>query len=460
MKHITRGATLAASVLVAGLVLTGCDRGNRDETANRTDSTASDTATTTRTDTTDTTETTDANTTGGATGTNSNMTTSSDTASTDTASTDTTQSDTSSPATTTGTSATTPSSAPENSAGTMADESNTAATATATDMNKKTEVTKRKKTRKAKEKSTRTETPEGGTTGSSTSGVAIVTTPASSGGTTTEPGFDDQAADTTVIDPTIGSSRSGATTPNTGTQPGAINDADASKDAEFDVESDAESDANEDESSLSGSTVSVTDRTSKNRKTDGPATTYSDSSAATAATGAVTETDADRMKDMTNPAKALEPQSKYPDKTGSTSITGVPRSHAQAGSELTVFTDPTVAPLRDKPLYEKVNASAVNLEQYSYEKRAEFKDDMEDRLDGLESRIEMIRIDVAEEPRDSRSIYRDKLNSLAAKHRAVEGRLRNADGVPSTNWESYKIEFRDQIADLERSYESLRTAMQ
>lgn len=172
--------------------------------------------------------------------------------------------------------------------------------------------------------------------------------------------------------------------------------------------------------------------------------------------------EADRIRDLNNPAKDLEPQSRYPDKTGSTSITGVPRSHAQAVVRPTVFTDPSVAPLRsgDMTMEKHQNVSTVNLEQYPFTRRSDFKSDMSSRLDSFESRIDNIRVSVAEEPKDSRAGYRDMVKNLERKHEAAQAHLKHADKIPSAEWDKYKREFRDQVSELERTYDSLQTAMQ
>jgi hypothetical protein len=144
-------------------------------------------------------------------------------------------------------------------------------------------------------------------------------------------------------------------------------------------------------------------------------------------------------------SKAYEPQSKSPDKTGSTSLTGQDRSHAQSMQRKGTFVDPTVEPNRDATAANQ-SVQNLNLAQYPYNKRSQFKAAMDDRLGLIEERLQVIRSDASN---------KDLASSIESKHEAAEKKLNEADKVDQNRWEGYKIEFRDQIADLERSVNSV-----
>ncbi len=147
-------------------------------------------------------------------------------------------------------------------------------------------------------------------------------------------------------------------------------------------------------------------------------------------------------------SKAYEPQSKSPDKTGSTSITGQDRSHAQSMQRKGTFVDPTVEGMTDKTqaAAETQSVQNLNLAQYPYNKRSQFKSAMDDRLGLIEERLGQVRSD------DNNKAM---VSTIEDKHDAAEKKLNEADKVDQARWEGYKIEFRDQVADLERSVNSL-----
>ena len=151
-------------------------------------------------------------------------------------------------------------------------------------------------------------------------------------------------------------------------------------------------------------------------------------------------------------AKFYEPQSTTPDKTGSTSMTGQDRSHAQATQRKGTFVDPTVEPKADLDRAASQSVQAMNLNAYPYSRRDQFKSAMDSRLEMIEGRIDAFKSSSAAQQN------KNMITSLEQKHDVAEDKLKEADKVDQARWEGYKIEFRDQIAELERSIQSLPTA--
>ncbi len=395
MKHTTRRAAWGASVLLAGLALTGCDRNasQREGVQESAGTNATDTTTPT----------------GIPSGTGSDATASSEAAS-----------------------------APGTASTTTETKTGGATAATGVARETKREKTPRANsggTGKAADRKSAATTPMGDD-GARTAPRTTV------GAMTTEPGRQDHSDHAAALEPRpIGVSDSNTAISDPYRQPSATSDVGA-------IDDDSDTEMIDEERAMSGSTTSVVTAPAS------PSARATDPNASAAL-------DAERLKDLYNPAKALEPQSKYPDHTGSTSITGVPRDHAQAGSRTTVFTDPTIAPLRDNPILGvDASVSNLNLTRYPYDQRAAFKGDMADRLESLDARIEMVRNDVSEEPVKKRREYRELVKNIEAKYKAAESRLQDTGKIQNPDWDVYKVEFRDQMADLERSYESLRTVMQ
>lgn len=155
-------------------------------------------------------------------------------------------------------------------------------------------------------------------------------------------------------------------------------------------------------------------------------------------------------------SKFYEPQSKSPDRTGTTSMTGQDRNHAQLtmkpGQPLA---DPTVTGKEDN-MAQTQPIQSLDLGKYSYNNRDQFKGLMETRLSMVNERIGTLR-GANSERRPSN--YKDVLKNIENKHETAQNQLEKIDDVESSKWESYKSSFRDQVAELERSVNTLQTSV-
>jgi hypothetical protein len=160
--------------------------------------------------------------------------------------------------------------------------------------------------------------------------------------------------------------------------------------------------------------------------------------------------DANTIKANTE-ANSYEPQSTMPDKTGSTSLTGQDRSHAQTMNRQGTFTDPTVQGMKDADQAAELSQPAANIDlnKYPYNKRMQFRNAMNDRLGQIEERLGSAR---------RRSNDKAEIKSIEQQRKVAEKNLHQVNKVDQAHWENYKSEFRDQVARLERSVDTLATA--
>lgn len=154
-------------------------------------------------------------------------------------------------------------------------------------------------------------------------------------------------------------------------------------------------------------------------------------------------------------SKYYEPQSKSPDRTGSTSMTGQDRSHAELTQQPGPFADPTVIGKNDD-VARLGPIQSLDLGKYSYRNRDQFKNLMETRLSLVQERIGTLRGKTGSQRPAN---YKDVLNNIENRHENAEQQLGRTNRVEAKNWESFKTNFRDQVSELENSVNSLQTSM-
>jgi hypothetical protein len=163
---------------------------------------------------------------------------------------------------------------------------------------------------------------------------------------------------------------------------------------------------------------------------------------------------ANKPASQNNPDFSTEPHTAPPSHIGDTDVTGVDRTHKSAAKNGTFETaGDAYASQQGMPL------TTLNLSKYPYTKKTTFKTIMSARLSNLDSKIDGLKGRVKDTTTANQSDYTSMLVSLKNKEAMAHQKLIEADRVSSTRWEGYKIEFRDSVADLERSFEQLNTAM-
>lgn len=112
----------------------------------------------------------------------------------------------------------------------------------------------------------------------------------------------------------------------------------------------------------------------------------------------------------------------------------------------------------------------VDVAQYSYEKKDEFKNFMEARIEAVDRAIDRYKdgqsigvVDGSGTTASKPAAGQREKASLAVRQveerkDKLEDRLDDVDDVKQTNWDQFKNQFRNDLVNLERSYQDLLTA--
>ncbi len=100
---------------------------------------------------------------------------------------------------------------------------------------------------------------------------------------------------------------------------------------------------------------------------------------------------------------------------------------------------------------------AVNLARFPYSQKSQFKSEMGQHLHSVDHRIGEIESRLPQIQKSATS--KKSINALEAKRMKAHSQLKGVDHVPAQSWEKYKTDFRDAVADLERSVNQTSTAV-
>lgn len=92
--------------------------------------------------------------------------------------------------------------------------------------------------------------------------------------------------------------------------------------------------------------------------------------------------------------------------------------------------------------------SPLDVSQYDYSKKDDFKSLMSARIEAVDRGIESLK----STPASSR------VQPLEREQEKLAERLKSVDNVPRANWDTFKQSFRDDVAKLEKNYQDVLSA--
>lgn len=107
--------------------------------------------------------------------------------------------------------------------------------------------------------------------------------------------------------------------------------------------------------------------------------------------------------------------------------------------------------------------SDLEVDQYSFKERAQFRDYMQARLQSIDTAIEglkaspRLRVEQnelkSERDTEKRASKFDAVTELEKQYEEAAKQLRKVDTVQAQQWDSFKTTFKNQVEELEKNYE-------
>jgi hypothetical protein len=103
--------------------------------------------------------------------------------------------------------------------------------------------------------------------------------------------------------------------------------------------------------------------------------------------------------------------------------------------------------------------SSLNLAAFPFDRRDDFREVLETRMQSLDQGIDELRGKVNSLPANGGEIMQQHLSDIATRFDSASDRLERLEAVPIESWNTYKRVLRDEIASLEQAYQQLQVAV-